>query len=228
MTKDDYEKFSKYNVASERDAVDNQYENWMTKFDREPKKIPAWPGAKKKLVNYINDMKPSLVIDAGCDRNKFKGHIKNLVGFDARGVEGADYVGTYTDMLRDKVFEDGSADVIICHGSLHTGKREEVRKNVAICSRWLKPGGYMLVRAKCNFHWAQTDVNSYNWRIEDVQRWSNDFNLKVHTPVEVCYAKDKRGELMARFVWWWKKLSRDEWLDSKTKVQTKHINWKIV
>ncbi len=126
------------------------------------------------------------------------------------------------------MFEDGSADVIICHGSLHTGKREEVRKNVAICSRWLKPGGYMLVRAKCNFHWAQTDANSYNWRIEDVQRWSNDFNLKVHTPVEVCYAKDKRGELMARFVWWWKKLRRDEWLDSKTKIQTKHINWKIV
>ena len=62
MIKNDYEKFSKYNVASERDAVDNQYENWMTKFDREPKKIPAWPGAKKKLVNYINDMKPSLVM----------------------------------------------------------------------------------------------------------------------------------------------------------------------
>ena len=49
MIKNDYEKFSKYNVASERDAVDNQYVNWMTKFDREPKKIPAWQEQRKNL-----------------------------------------------------------------------------------------------------------------------------------------------------------------------------------
>ena len=34
------------------------------------------------LVNEINKLKPTLVIDAGCGLNFFKGKIKNLVGYD--------------------------------------------------------------------------------------------------------------------------------------------------
>ena len=50
--KNDYEKFSKYNVASERDAVDNQYENWMTKFDREPKRYQHGQEQRKTCKLY--------------------------------------------------------------------------------------------------------------------------------------------------------------------------------
>ena len=219
---------NKFNIKKEKDGLEEQYEDWIPSVKNDPTLISAWPGAKKSLVDFINEMNPELVVDAGCDKNHFKGHIKNLIGFDARDIKGVDYIGNYDDMEAKGIIKPNSVDVMICHGSLHTGRRDEVEQNVKKCASWLKPGGLMLVRAKCNFNWSQTDANSYNWRIEDVQRWSNSFKLKVYTPVEVCYAKDHNGNLMSRFVWWWKKLDEDEYWETRNEIKTKHINWKIV
>ena len=101
-------------------------------------------------LEWIKTADLAIVFDVGDFRRTR--HIKNLIGFDARDIEGVDYIGNYDDMEAKGIIKPNSVDVMICHGSLHTGRRDEVEQNVKKCASWLKPGGLMLVRAKCNFN----------------------------------------------------------------------------
>ena len=57
-------------------AQDNFFKkNWQSNIH-----LFKYSGAN--LVKEINDLKPKLVIDAGCAINYFKGKIPNLVGYD--------------------------------------------------------------------------------------------------------------------------------------------------
>ena len=55
-------------------AQDDFYRNvWQSN-------IHLFKHSGKNLVDEINDLKPELVIDAGCGINFLKGKIKNLIG----------------------------------------------------------------------------------------------------------------------------------------------------
>ena len=66
--------------------TDDQQQRLNAKFD--PKR---WDGymvfqhytySGLNLIEDVNALDPDLVIDVGCGHNRFKGHIKNLIGFD--------------------------------------------------------------------------------------------------------------------------------------------------
>jgi len=65
------------------DALTNTLKN---KFD--PKNWVGFAAFKnykysgENLIDEVNQLDPDLVIDVGCGHNRFKGRIKNLIGFD--------------------------------------------------------------------------------------------------------------------------------------------------
>ena len=75
------------------------------------------------LVDYINNQKPSSVLDVGCGYNRFKGKIKNLIGIDP-----------YNDAADIKVsIEDYNTvpyDMALCLGSINFGDEDTIDKQI--------------------------------------------------------------------------------------------------
>ena len=76
------------------------------------------------LVDYVNDQKPSSVLDVGCGHNPFKGAIKNLVAIDPAFPQ-ADINTTIEDFESDRKF-----DVAFCLGSINFGSEDLISKQV--------------------------------------------------------------------------------------------------
>jgi hypothetical protein len=148
------------------------------------------------LIKAINELNPRLVIDAGCGHNILKKYINNLIGFDQELYPTADFQSS----ILDAEFAPGSADVILCLGSLHFGSREFVYKNFEKIMHWLAPGGYVVMRV-----YESNDVESatnhfYKFTQYDIDFLENLYNLKmVKGPFK------RTGNQGTRVVWWWQK-----------------------
>jgi hypothetical protein len=95
------------------------------------------------IIEYANSLNPSLVIDAGCGRNMYKGQIQNLIGFDSGDYDNVDFKST----ILDANFDDNSADIVMALGSIQFVSLKYIRKNLEKIVGWTKPGGHMIMRA---------------------------------------------------------------------------------
>lgn len=96
----------------------------------------------EELYERINNLNPSLVIDAGCGRNAHKKYIKNLVGFDASPFPEIDY---HCPIL-EAPFKPESADAVLCLGSVQFISRDYIIENMNRVISWVKPGGLIEMR----------------------------------------------------------------------------------
>lgn len=80
------------------------------------------------LIDEVNALSPSLVIDVGCGSNFFKGKIKNLIGFDRVYHENLDFCSS----IKDMVVENNSVDVLLALGSLQYFNRIMTHKELQI------------------------------------------------------------------------------------------------
>lgn len=75
------------------------------------------------LVDYINNQKPSSVLDVGCGYNRFKGKIKNLIGIDPYN-ESADIKVSIEN------YNTVPYDIALCLGSINFGDEETINKQI--------------------------------------------------------------------------------------------------
>jgi hypothetical protein len=131
-----------------------------------------------EMYERVNALNPSLVIDAGCGRNKHKAHIKNLVGFDASPFPEVDY---HCPIL-EAPFDINSADAVLCLGSIQFISREYIKENIDRVISWVKPGGLIEMRVMV---W---DSNA------------NDYKKK-HDPrsVKISWDDDLRSEITNKY-----------------------------
>ena len=150
------------------------------------------------LIEEINALDPDLVIDVGCGHNRFKGHIKNLIGFDPQPFP---MIDLQSDILSIN-FRPESADVLLVLGSIQFGTREFVKENLDKVVTWLKPGGYIVMRTLYEFKEEEipfSDVH-YVWNDQDIKEFGDANNLVMIKGPFVDKAPKS-----SRLVWWWQK-----------------------
>jgi len=183
--------------------------NLNKKFD--PENWSGWKAFRHykytgfNLVDEVNALDPDLVIDVGCGHNRFKGHIQNLIGFDQEPFPFADLHGNIGQML----FRPESADVIMALGSVQFGDKEFVKSNIAKLNRWLKPGGFMIMRTMKD--WFRREEypfmdEHYIWSHEDIEEIGKENSLKLVKGIWTEEIRKPSGRLTStRLAWWWQK-----------------------
>jgi hypothetical protein len=160
----------------------------------------------KNLIDQVNSLKPKLVIDAGCGHNRFKGHIKNLIGFDQEPFPFVDIVSNIESIN----FRKESADVVLVLGSIQFGNKEFVKSQMKKVTSWVKPGGFIIMRTMKNWYrpepYPHQDAH-YIWSLDDIKEIGLDNNLQVIRGVFTEKIKSSNEQLLStRLAWWYKKL----------------------
>lgn len=160
------------------------------------------------LIEEVNKLDPDLVIDVGCGHNRFKGHIKNLIGFDREPFPFADIY-----MSIDEInFRPESADVLLILGSIQFGTFDLVERHMDKVIKWLKPGGFIVMRCMQR-HLRDVPYSHQNahyiWKPEDIEYFTKKYDLTIHKGPwdENVFNFDevKTKIINTRKVWWWKK-----------------------
>ena len=173
----------------------------MSNSDITIEKLNGFEYSGANLIDEVNLLCPSLVIDVGCGSNFFKGKIKNLIGFDKHPHDNLDYCCDVGDMI----VEDNSVDVALALGSLQYKDRAATYKELATVVKWIKSGGYIVVRVRSLISESDS-VNSgrpYRWSKQWIDKMSEEFKLDVVKGPVLDRNKNITG--LDRTVWWWKK-----------------------
>jgi len=157
------------------------------------------------LIDEINLLDPDLVIDAGCAHNRFKGHIKNLIGFDRTQFPFADLCMS----IESAPFKEECADVVLALGSIHFGDHALIEQQINKVVSWTKPGGFIVMRANSKLHFEDkfSDIR-FCWSDRDFEYFTQKHNLLVHRGpvIEQRYYNSNDDVLRAeKMVWWWQK-----------------------
>lgn len=130
-----------------------------------------------QLVDEINKLNPSSVLDVGCGYHPFKERIQNLIGIDPYNNL-ADYE---VDILDYKVKPE-SHDVIIALGSINFNSRDEIEERFSHCVKLLRSGGKFYLRANPGItHKSGPYVDIFPWSFEIVKELEEKYNLKLDT-----------------------------------------------
>lgn len=160
------------------------------------------------LIDEINNLDPDLVIDVGCGPNRFKGHIKNLIGFDQEPFPFADIHMSIDDIN----FRSESADAVLALGSIQFGKSATVEKYLSKIISWVKPGGFIVMRVM-NEKYLPLLTQSikfqeiyFLWNKELIKYYTEYFNLELCNGPNTENVLDINGKIkISRISWWWKK-----------------------
>lgn len=155
-----------------QDLLNNYFSQVWYKRDRDLSKY-HFSG-----YSLVDKVKPDeWVLDVGCGKHPFKGHIQNLVGIDPAFDE-ADHRVTIQDFETDQKF-----DVAFCLGSINFGDDDDIRAEIAKVVSLLTPESRIYWRcnpgradhgnAECNF------IPFYDWTMERLVYWAEEFGFKV-------------------------------------------------
>ena len=129
------------------------------------------------LVDEINALDPTSVLDVGCGYHPFKGRIQNLVGIDPYN-NCADYE---VDILDYKV-KPASHDVIIALGSINFNSKDDIEQRFSHCVDLLKTDGKFYLRANPGItHKTGPYVEIFPWTFEVVNEFAEIYNLRLDT-----------------------------------------------
>ncbi len=119
------------------DAIDQiVLEEYFSKIWQPQTKKYKYSGLN--MVDEINTLEPSIVLDLGCGYNEFKGKIHNLTGVDPYN-ERADIQSTILE------YQPGiEYDTVICLGSINFGSTDKIIAEMSHAITLAKPAGGLL------------------------------------------------------------------------------------
>jgi len=112
------------------------------------------------IIDEVNNMNPSNVIDIGCGYNEFKGKINNLVGIDPYNDK-ADIKSTILDYETDIEY-----DVAICLGSINFGSSDKILSELSAVVNLLRYNGLIYFRVNPGLSHKLHEskwINFYDW-----------------------------------------------------------------
>tara|TARA_B100000674_G_C37720446_1_gene859528 strand:- start:271 stop:891 length:621 start_codon:yes stop_codon:yes gene_type:complete len=192
-------------LNSEGDTLEEKISNFFKDNPYPYERFISHTKSSLNLVDKINELNPTLVIDVGCGGNHLKHRIKNLVGIDIAPYPTADInVG-----LReaDKIFKPGCADAVLALGSINIGDDTQIYQQLNFCKKWLKPGGLFVIRVRVVDNGNKTDKKlHYDWQKKDVKYFTKKLrDLTVVSEVEEEIAMGKNGQDIKCLVWVWRR-----------------------
>ena len=125
------------------------------------------------LVDYINNQKPSSVLDIGCGYNRFKGKINNLLGIDP-----------YNDAADIKVsIEDYNTvpyDIVMCLGSINFGDEKTIDNQLEKIHTIFRREAIFRVNPGIPHDWADYgDITWYPWSVDKINNIASRFDYTI-------------------------------------------------
>jgi len=139
-----------------------------------------------ETIKLINDLNPSLVLDLGCGNNRYKNHIKNLIGIDLVD-KGADIVGDISYLN----FPNESVDACLCYGSINFGDENLINQQLQELFRVLKTGGIAVFRGNMNENHNASIY--YGWNKEKINYWTDFFKISLLVHPVIIYRTTRQG-----------------------------------
>ena len=135
------------------------------------------------LVDYVNDQKPSSVLDVGCGYNKLKGKIHNLIGIDP-----------YNDAADVKVsvenYKSAPYDIALCLGSINFGKEENINHQLdKLHLLWRRKAIFRVNPGIPHASWDQF-IEWYPWTPKKIYSIAKQYKYDVEC-LKMEYTKEK-------------------------------------
>ena len=145
-----------------------------------------------QLVDYVNDQKPSSVIDVGCGYNRFKGKIHRLVGIDPYN-DAADIKSSIED------YRGVAFDIALCLGSINFGDVDYQLERLHVL--WRREAIFR-VNPGIPHDWADVadiqGIQWYPWTKDKIYQVAEQFNYNIKC-LEEEYTK--HGHLRYFFIY---------------------------
>ena len=134
------------------------------------------------LVDYVNNQKPSSVLDIGCGYNRFKNKIDNLIGIDP-----------YNDCADIKVsiedYNTAPFDMVLCLGSINFGDESNIDNQMSIIDKIFDREAIFRVNPGIPHDWADYgDIKWYPWSLDKIHSIATKYDYwikKLHTEYTV-------------------------------------------
>jgi len=144
------------------------------------------------IIDQVNAMNPTAVLDAGCGYNEFKGKIQNLTGIDPFN----DRADVKTHILDYET--DIKYDVVICLGSINFGSVDKIFQEVQKVVNLTTPGGIIVFRVNPGIqHYARESrwIDFFEWDTAFILNTAHALNCKVQQ-LRTDTAQDKNQTLL--------------------------------
>ena len=128
------------------------------------------------IVDEVNGLNPSNVLDLGCGYNEFKGKINNLVGVDPYNKK-ADITSNILDHVGQQPY-----DVVICLGSVNFGSVDKIYNELEHAVKITKPGGLLYFRANPGRQYEAMEakwIEFFNWNSEFIINSAGQLNCSI-------------------------------------------------
>ena len=144
------------------------------------------------LVDYVNNQKPSSVLDIGCGYNRFKNKIHNLVGIDP-----------YNDCADIKVsVEDYSTvpfDIVMCLGSINFGDEKIIDRQLEKIHTMFRREAIFRVNPGIPHDWADYgDIVWYNWTLDKIHSIATKYDYWIK---KLCVEYTEQGHMRYFFIY---------------------------
>jgi hypothetical protein len=135
------------------------------------------------LVDYINNQKPSSVLDVGCGYNKLKDKIHNLVGIDP-----------FNDAADIKVsienYKSAPYDIALCLGSINFGDEKTIDNQIEkLHTLWRSKAIFRVNPGIPHAGWDQF-IEWYQWTPEKIYSIAEQYKYGVEC-LKMEYTKEK-------------------------------------
>ena len=125
------------------------------------------------LVDYVNNQKPSSVLDIGCGYNRFKNKINNLIGIDP-----------YNDCADIKVsIEDYNTvpfEIVMCLGSINFGDEKTIDKQIGKIHTMFRREAIFRVNPGIPHDWNDYgDIVWYPWTLDKIHSIATQYNYSI-------------------------------------------------
>jgi hypothetical protein len=144
------------------------------------------------IIDQVNAMNPTAVLDAGCGYNEFKGKIQNLTGIDPFN-DRADIKTHILDYETDIKY-----DFVICLGSINFGTVDKIFQEVQKVVSLTKPGGMIVFRVNPGIqHHARESkwIDFFEWDTAFILNTAHALNCRVQE-LRTDTAQDKNQNLL--------------------------------
>lgn len=130
------------------------------------------------LIDEINSLGPSSVIDLGCGYNEFKGKIHNLIGIDAYNDK-ADIKCSILDFKPTQLY-----DAVIILGSINFGSTNKIFAELEKAVSLTSPGGRMYFRVNPGLSHDKPEskwIDFYDWTPNFIVNMASYFGVELVT-----------------------------------------------
>lgn len=159
------------------DAIDEQVlANYFGKVWQPKTKKYKYSGLE--IIDEVNALEPTSVLDLGCGYNEFKGKINNVTGVDPFN-DRADHVCSILDYKTDTKY-----DVTICMGSINFGSADKIIREMSHAVSLTAPEGLLFFRANPGKQHEAPEakwIDFFHWTPEFIINLAKELNLLVVT-----------------------------------------------